>query len=96
MKRKAKSDRHLKDLFKNRFKSRPLPNYFSEIGGLMLKGKLSKTTIDEILKKYKIEEIRKHKEEGVNLILTYIHLILADNHLTLQELENTELLKTSF
>lgn len=71
-------------------------SYFTEIGDLMFSHTLSKTTIAEVLKKYKIEEIRKHKSDGVNLIIEYVYLILADGHLSLKELENTELLKRIF
>lgn len=95
MKEQSKSNVILAELF-NTF-SQPLPsNYFMEIRDLMFSNNLSKTSINEVLKKYKIEDVRKHKGDGVNLIIEYIQLILADNHLTLQELENTELLKRVF
>jgi hypothetical protein len=95
MKEQSKSNVILGELF-NTF-AQPIPNnYFMEIGGLMVSNKLSKNSINEVLKKYNFEDVRKHKDDGVNLIIEYIHLILADNHLTLKELENAELLKRVF
>ncbi len=71
--------------------------YITEIAESIYNGKLDKSSIKHILKRYKIFNIEDIKEELLDLILTYIRLVaLRDNLLTDNELNNVRLLKILF
>jgi hypothetical protein len=70
--------------------------YIVDICNLIYENKLETTGVNEVLKKYNISKTSEIKEELLDLILSYIKLVLKDNVLTSEEENNVRLLKLLF
>ena len=73
-----------------------LPEITKEIARIICNNSLSKPSIQEVIRKYHLNSIIDVKEEMLDLILSYINIILINNKLSHKELTNVKILKTAF
>lgn len=66
------------------------------IAGLINQGQLTSKSLDSLFQENNIKEIGKIKNEILDLILSYINLILDDNFITTEEAENVNFIKRFF
>ena len=88
-----KDDLNLHEAFKIILSTENLKDYIREIAKCIYNNKMN---FHDVLLKYKITNIVDIKEELLDLILQYINIILHDNKLTINELNNTNILKVNF
>ncbi len=70
--------------------------YIKKICRLIHTDELNQQSVDNILKEYNIIQIEDIKEEILDLILSYINIVLDDNVMTETEAGNVKLLKRFF
>lgn len=71
-------------------------NYIIDIAELIYKEQLDKTSLEKILKEYKIKNLRDIKEELLDLLIVYINIILKDRIITPDEKRSIDILKIYF
>ncbi len=71
-------------------------DYINEIIVLIFNNELDSIKVNEILKKYGLNQIEDMKEAILNLLLVYINIVLNDNVITENEARNVNLLKRFF
>ena len=91
-----KDDLELHEAFGIILSIQSFKNYINEIVELVYNGALDKNNLDELLKKYKINNVEDIKEELLDVLIVYINLTLKDHTITEKELNNVQFLKMMF
>jgi hypothetical protein len=71
-------------------------NYLGEIVAAISKGEMDKTKFDDILRTHGIGSTADIKSDLLDIILSYINLVLDDDYVTSNEGENVKFLKLFF
>lgn len=86
----------LQQAFEQILSENSFTNYVSDIAELISKGNLNTENLNAILAENGITNIRSIREELLDLLLAYIHVVLNDNIISEKERNNIRFLKTYF
>ena len=89
-------DQELHQVFEKILSIESFSDYMSDIVELIYNNKLTKDSLNGILKDYTIKQVEDIKEDVLDLLLVYINLVLNDNVITENEMRNVIFLKKFF
>ncbi|MCL1933574.1 MAG: hypothetical protein FWF53_07175 [Candidatus Azobacteroides sp.] len=90
------NDLDLSEAFTVLLERRTFKNYVTSIAILIGKNELNKENLDNVLKEYLIENIKDIKSDLLDLLLSYIDIVVNTHIITEKEIQNIALLKLFF